>query len=454
MMEENKMGVKSIPGLLVSMSLPPMVSMLIQSLYNIVDSMFVARYSKDALTAVSLAFPLQNFVLAVAVGTGVGVNSYISRKLGEGKQDEANSAVLHGILLALASALVFILLGALLIPPFFHMFTSDAAVYEYACTYTYIVVFLAVGQLVHIAIEKVFQATGKMIFPMILQAIGAIINIILDPILIFGYYGFPEMGVAGAALATVIGQLASMGLSLFVLLVFKHDVKIDLKKFKFSWAMVGDIYSVGVPTILMNSLGSVLVMGLNAILVGFSKAAVSVFGIYFKLQTFVYMPVSGLIQGTMPILGYNYGAKNRERLLQAFRLAMGITAVIMAAGTLLFAAFPEVLLMIFEADESMMEIGVETLRIISCGYIPATLGFIIATLFQAMGKGGFSLMIFLLRQFIITLPLAFLLAGPLGLTGVWISFPVAEVAAAVVSLCMYRQVKGRDPVLSGKAELC
>lgn len=448
-MNQNKMGTRPIPGLLVSMSLPPMISMLIQSLYNIVDSMFVARYSEDAFTAVSLAFPLQNFILAVAVGTGVGLNSYIARKLGEGRREDANNAVVHGLLLSLVSGLLFVALGAAVIPPFFSLFTEESAVLDYAYSYSYIVVFFAFGQQVHIAVEKVFQATGKMLFPMVFQAVGAILNIILDPIMIFGLFGFPAMGVAGAAAATVIGQMVAMLLSLLALFCFKQEVKADFRRFHLDLRMVKDIYVVGLPSMLMNSLGSVLVMGLNAILVRFSNEAVSAFGLYFKLQTFVYMPVSGLIQGTMPIMGFNYGARQRERLMQAFRLALGITAAIMLLGNLLFLLWPDGLLYLFNAEGKLLELGRDALRIISCGFLPASLGFIIATLFQAMGRGASSLVIFLLRQFAITLPAAFLLAIPLGLTGVWLAFPLAECIAAAVSLVLYSVVRRRDPVLSG-----
>lgn len=441
MEQKNKMGTKAIFPLIMSMSIPPMISMLIQSLYNIVDSIFVARYSQEALTAVSLAFPIQNIILAVAIGTGVGINSLIARRLGEKKKNEANQVVSHGILLAIVTAFVFIFLGLICIKPFFHIFTKDEAIFQMGCDYTYIVTLFAVGVFVHIAIEKVLQATGKMIFPMIMQAIGAIVNIILDPILIFGLFGFPQMGVRGAAIATVIGQFTAMAVSILVLVLGRHDVKVIIKGFKWDFQIIKNIYVVGLPSILMQSLGSFLVMGLNGILIKFSSMAVSIFGSYYKLQTFVYMPVNGLIQGTMPVMGYNYGAKNKERLMAALKSAMTVALVISITGTLLFCLFPTWFLGFFLAEPEMMDIGSSTLRIISISYPFAGISFIMTTLFQAMGNGLNSLLIAFLRQIVIILPLSFLLAGPFGLNGVWITFPIAEIVSAIITLFMYQRIK-------------
>lgn len=447
-MQENKMGRKPVLPLLLSMAFPPMFSMLIQSLYNIVDSMFIARFSENALTAVSLAFPLQNLILAVSVGTGVGVNSFISRKLGERKREEADRAAAHGLVLALFSAVCFILLGILFIRPFFSLFTDSPEILGLSCDYTYIVVFFCFGQLLHINIEKTLQATGNMIYPMIMQAFGAVINIILDPILIFGLLGLPSLGVKGAAIATVIGQLSAMALSFLFLLCREHEVRPDFRHFRLSLSMIKDIYVVGLPTILMNSLGSVLVTGLNSILMGFSNLAVSVYGVYFKLQTFVFMPMSGLTQGALPIMGYNYGAGSKKRMLQTLKCSLAIGAGIMLAGTLLFSLFPGFFLSFFHASEEMLAMGGTALRIISVSYLPATVCFLCATTFQAMGKGGYSLTIFLLRQLVIPLPAAFLLAGVFGLPGVWASFVLAETATALVSVWFFLRVYRRDPVLS------
>lgn len=446
--ETNKMGVKPVLPLLLSMAFPPMLSMLIQSLYNIVDSMFVAQIGEDALTAVSLAFPIQTLIVACSVGIGVGVNSYIARKLGEKNQKEANSAVLHGLLLSLIGYLIFLVIGLFAIRPFFQMFTSDPNILEDACMYTYICVIFCFGCFFHICIEKVFQSTGKMIFPMAIQAIGAITNIILDPIMIFGFFGIPAMGVKGAAIATILGQIFSMSLSFYVLLRREHDVKVDIKNFKFSMITIKKILSVGIPNACMNALGSVLVMGLNSILIQFSNVAVSVFGIYFKLQTFVFMPASGLTQGAMPIMGYNYGAGFHKRLHETLKYSIMVTGTIMAIGTLLFLLLPEQLLRLFNASEEMMGIGVPALRIISISFLPATLGFILPTLFQAMGKGLHSLVIFLLRQLCITLPLSWIFAPIFGLTGIWVTFLIAESVAAVVAVVFYVHIRKHDPILS------
>ncbi len=450
-MEKNKMGVKPVFPLLISMSIPPMISMLIQSLYNIVDSMFVAKLGEDALTAVSLAFPIQSLIIAVSVGIGVGVNSYIARKLGEHQQKEANSAVLHGLLLSFFGYVLFLIFGYITIPTFFHMFTNDATIYQQSCSYTYICVIFSFGILFHICIEKVFQSTGKMIFPMAIQAVGAISNIILDPILIFGLFGFPAMGVKGAAIATVTAQIFSMCLSFYVLLSQEHDVQVDFKHFHFSFTCIKRILSVGIPNACMNALNSVLVMGLNTILIQFSNAAVAVFGVFFKLQTFVFMPTSGLSQGAMPILGYNYGAKYSKRLHETLKYSLMVASVIMLIGFGLFEGIPKQLLLLFEANDAMLIIGVPALRIIAISFIPAAFGFVFPTLFQAMGLGFHALCIFLLRQCVITLPLSYILSGSFGLYGIWFSFIIAESVAAIVAFFMYRYISNHDIILLGKS---
>ena len=446
--EENKMGTKRIFPLLMTMALPAMLSMFIQSMYNVVDSMFVARIGEEAITAVSLAFPIQNIILAVAVGTGVGINSVISRRLGEKNYDKANSAVTHGLIIGVIEAVIFIVLGLIFINPFFKMFTESKEVINLGVNYTYIVTMLSFGVIIHIIIEKVLQSTGNMIYPMIFQAVGAITNIILDPIFIFGLFGVPKMGVAGAAIATVAGQILAMTLSVITLIYKNHEVEIKKKGFKFEMKVVKEIFTVGAPSIMMISLGSILVMGLNAILISFSQVAVALFGIYFKLQSFVFMPVSGLTQGAMPILGYNYGAKNRDRFINTLKLGIIVSVIIMAAGNFIFLAFPEELLMIFNASEEMLSIGKTALCTISLSYIPAALGLLFATAFQAIGKGNLSLLITLLRQIIIILPMAFILSKFIGLTGVWITFPIAEIVAAIFAGLMFIRVCKRDSVLN------
>ncbi len=445
--EENKMAVRPVFPLLMSMAIPPMISMLIQSLYNIVDSMFVAKIGEDALTAVSLAFPVQTLIVACSVGIGVGVNSYISRSLGREDQEGADSAVAHGLLMAAFVAVLFIIAGQFLLEPFFRLFSDDPAILADAITYTNICLTFCAGSFIHICIEKVFQSTGSMIFPMLLQALGAITNIILDPIMIFGLFGFPAMGVKGAAVATVIGQHTAMLASLLVFLLGKFAVRLDLRNFHFSWKMIRDIASIAIPNSCMNALGSVLVMGLNSILIGFSNTAVSLFGIYYKLQTFVFMPASGLTQGAMPIMGFSYGAGNGKRLQHTLSISLRVCFVIMAVGCVLFMAAPEWLLGLFDASEEMLAIGVPALRIISVSFLPATIGFILPTMFQSMGQGGYSLIVFLLRQLVITLPAAAILSGPFGLTGIWASFILAESIAAGAALLFYNKLRKKDPVL-------
>lgn len=445
--KQNKMANQPIFPLLMSMSLPPMISMLIQSLYNIVDSMFVAQIGMDSLTAVSLAFPIQSLIVAFAVGAGVGVNSYISRKLGENDQAAANSAIIHGFILAGILSLIFMIGGFLILKPFFKLFTDDPVILQDAIKYTQVVILFSFTSFFHIMIEKIFQATGKMMFPTVIQIIGAVTNIILDPIFIFGFFGFPAMGVRGAAIATICGQFLAMSISFYVLIKKDHDVWIDFENFKFDINIMKEVINVSIPNTMMNALPSFLNMGLNGILVTFSNAAVSVFGVYFKLQTFVFMPASGLSQGAMPLMGYSYGAKQKERLEETMKYNVSVTFVIMLIGLIIFNVFPKQLLTIFNADQEMMSIGVCALRIISISFIPATIGYSVPTLFQAMGKGKESLIVFILRQFIITLPLAYILAPTMGLNGIWISFIVAESIAAVVALLLWNGIKQKDPLL-------
>ncbi len=430
---ENKMGNTPMLKLIVSMSLPAMFSMLVQSLYNIVDSAFVAQLGEGALTAVSLAFPIQMLIISVAVGTGIGINSLVSRRLGEKNQAEANSAATHGILLGLFSGIIVAILGLLFTRFFFECFTNDKTMIDMGYSYIIIITTLSFGSFVQINIEKTLQATGNMIYPMIFQLVGAITNIILDPIMIFGLFGFPKLGVSGAAIATVIGQIFAMLLSLYVVFKKSHDVHITFKGFKLNFKTIKNIYAVGFPSMVMQSIGSVLIVGLNSILITFSDAAVSVLGIYYKLQSFIFMPVFGLTQGVMPIMGYNYGAKNKHRLLSALKIGSVIAILIMLIGTILFMSIPDKLLMIFNASEQMLEIGVKALRTISLCFVPAAIGIMFSTLFQAIGQGHKSLYISILRQLVIILPAAYLLSK-IGLYYVWYSFPIAEVFSLMVSV--------------------
>jgi len=436
---ENKMGVAPVLPLIFKMSLPAMFSMLIQALYNVVDSIFVSYVAKEALTAVSLAFPVQNLMIAVAVGTGVGINSVIARRLGEKRQEEADRAAAHGVVFALISALAFALIGFFFSRPFLAAFSDTPAVVDYGAQYLTVITVFGGFAFVQVSMEKILQATGDMLIPMISHLVGACSNIILDPIMIFGLLGFPAMGVAGAAIATVTGQAFGMTTCLLFILLKEHKVKVSLRHFRFRPQTVKDIYSVGVPSIIMQSIASVMSSGMYAILGGFSETAMTVFGVYFKLQSFVFMPVFGLNQGVMPIMGYNYGARNKKRLMAALRYGVTIAFCLMTVGMLVFMIFPQVLLSFFNADAEMYRMGVPALRYISLSFPLAAVGILLSTLFQALGFGSRSMMISLMRQLIFILPLAFIFAR-LGVDFVWLAFPVAECFATAVSFYFFRQI--------------
>lgn len=434
--------------LIFSMALPAMVSMIINALYNIVDSIFVAQYSQSALAAVSLVFPLQTLVVAIGVGTGVGVNSLIARRLGEKRQLHANSAAEHGIALALIGGIVFLVLGFGLSGVFVNAFGAAEDVSVQAVQYSHIAVGLSIFVMISMMCEKVQQSTGNMIIPMMQGLTGAIINIILDPLMIFGIGPFPEMGVVGAALATVIGQIFGMLIGLWG--VFKHQevLKLNMRSFKWRLQTVKDIYRVGLPGIVMQSIASVMTAGLNGILIGFSQTAVNVLAVYFKLQTFVFMPVFGLNQGALPVMGYNYGARNKHRLFGAYRIALVTAVIIMLIGFVLFQLIPEPMLMMFvdrtdaAATQEMLETGVPALKTISLSFVGAAFGIINSTLFQATARGMNSLIVSVCRQMVIILPAAWLLGKWFGLGAIWYSFPIAEVASFLISfLLLWREYK-------------
>ena len=435
--KQNKMGTQSIPKLLLTMSLPAMFSMLIQALYNIVDSIFVAQINENALTAVSLAFPIQTLILAVSVGTGIGISSLISRRLGEKRREEASCAASHGIILGLASWALFAILGALFTPAFFNAFTQDTQIVEYGCQYVYVVTIFSFGIFLSVNIEKSIQATGNMIYPMCIHLIGAATNLILDPILIFGLLGFPKLGVLGAAVATVAGQILGMLFGLIILFTKNHEIHVSFKGFHFSRQAVKDIYAVGFPSIIMQAVSSLLTVCLNGILIGFSPTAVSVLGVYYKLQSLVFMPVFGLNQGSLPIMGYNYGAKNRKRLIHTIKLACIVAFSIMMVGTLIFWGLPGQLLKMFNASDSMLSIGIPALRLISLSFLLASINIVLSNLFQSMGCGLRSLIVSLIRQLAVILPVAFLLSRVLGVNGVWLAFPVAEIVGFVLSVVFF-----------------
>ena len=435
----DKMGSTPMLRLILSMSLPTMFSMIIQAMYNIVDSVFVSSLGQDALTALSLAYPLQLMTISVAVGTGVGINSFISRRLGEKNQELANNGAANGIFISIISWLVFLLVGIFLTVPFFKLFNPTPGVMKYGVDYTSIILIFSVGVMVEIAIEKVLQATGNMIFPMIFQLIGAVTNIVLDPLFIFGIGPFPRMEVAGAAIATVIGQILAMLFAIYIFFFKKHAVQVHVRNFKPSLKIIKNIYAVGFPSIIMQSISSVLVVGLNAILMGFSEAAVSVHGIYYKMQSFVFMPVFGLNQGLMPIMGYNFGAKNKDRLHSAIRYGCIIAAFIMLCGTVIFWIFPAQILSLFNANGDILNMGIKAMRFISLSFLPAAIDIIFSTTFQAVGKGFSSMILSLLRQLVFILPAAFVLSN-FGVNAVWFAYPIAEVGALIVAIFLYTRI--------------
>lgn len=441
----NPMGTKKIFPLLISMAVPPMISMLIQSLYNIVDSMFAARLGVNAITAISLAYPLQNLILSVGVGLGVGVNACIAMSHGTGDTEKADRAAVHGLVLAALHALVFIAAGFLGISAYLGMFTKDPEVLALSSQYTYIVVLLSAGSLVHVAIEKIFQAMGNMKVPMILQAMGALINIILDPLFIFGWGIFPKMGVAGAAVATVIGQWSACLLAVFLLFRKEHSVHIRFRGFSFDRELLKKIYMVAVPSAITMSLPSVLISILNGILAGISEVGIAVLGIYFKVQTFIYMPSNGLIQGMRPIISFNYGAGQSERVKETIRDSLLVTGGIMAVGTVLFCLFPTQIMGLFHAGGSLLDMGIMAFRIISIGFLFSAVGVVFSGVFEALGMGSASLAVSTLRQFFIIPILSLLLVSQMGASGIWVSFPVAETAAALAAIFLfYRKVHSAE----------
>ena len=435
MQKTNIMQSETIPRLLFKMSFPMMLSMLIQALYNVVDSIFVAMVSETALTAVSLAFPLQNLLIAAAVGTGVGVNSLLSRRLGEGRTEEANAVASSALFLALALSVIFIAIGLFLAKPFLALFTDSSELLELSASYSRICLIISFGCMFSITIEKLIQATGNSVQPMTMQLTGAIMNIVLDPVFIF-FFG---LGVNGAAIATVLGQIGSMVLA-FIFLKKNSYITIRLKDIRPKAKIIGEIYQVGLPTIIMNSIGTVMVSVINAILIGFSATAVSVFGVYFKLQSFVFMPVFGLNNGIIPILGFNYGAKNRKRMTATMKLGLVVALTIMILGTLLFQLFPSELLSLFSASEEMYAIGIPALRIISLCFIPAAISIILISSFQATGFGLASMMVSIIRQLLVLCPAAFILSRFFGINGVWASFALAECFGLTFSVIFFIHV--------------
>ncbi len=431
--QENKMGVMPVNRLLITMSLPMMVSMLVQALYNVVDSVFVSYISEDALAAVGLAFPAQNLMISVAVGTGVGINALLSKSLGEKNQEVADRTAVNGIFLAFCSWLAFAVLGGLFSRTFMELQTPVASIVDYGTTYLSIVSVVSMGMMFQICFERLLQSTGKTIYTMISQATGAIVNIILDPLLIFGVGPFPELGIAGAAWATVLGQIVGALLGLYCNLRRNPEVSISFRSFRPSGVIIRKIYAVGVPSIIMSSIGSVMTFGMNKILGAFNSTAVAVFSAYFKLESFIFMPVFGLNNGIVPIIAYNYGARKPERISRTVQLGVLYAVAIMAVGVALFWIVPRQLLGIFNASAQMLEIGVPALRVISLSFLFAAFGIVTSSVCQALGKGVLSLMVSVLRQLVLILPSAWLLGRFFGLSAVWLAFPFAEIFSFLLS---------------------
>ncbi len=440
-MRENKMGVMPVKKLTVSMSLPMMISMLVQALYNIVDSVFVARLSEEALTGVTLAFPMQNLMFAVVGGTGVGINAMLSKALGEKMFDESDSAAGNGIVLNVIAALIFMaasFMGAG--GAFISSQTKDPVIIREGTTYLSIVMVLSIGMASQVTMERILQSTGRTFYTMITQALGAIINIIMDPIMIFGLFGFPRLGVAGAAYATIIGQSIAASLALFFNLRKNADIRFSWSILRLKADTVKRIYYVGVPSILMIAIGSVMTYLFNLILAAFSSTAVAVFGVYFKLQSFFFMPVFGLNNGVIPVLAYNYGARNRERIQEALRFSIMLAFGIMCVGTAVFELFPDKLLTLFSASEDMMGIGITALRNIAWHFPVAGVCIAMGSVFQAFGRSFYSLIVSLGRQIFVLIPVAYGLSLTGNVDNVWWAFICSELVSFVITTFFFRKL--------------
>ena len=442
-MNENKMGIMPENKLLLNMALPMIASMLIQACYNVVDSYFVSKLSEDALNAVSLAFPVQNLMIAVAVGTGVGINALLSRSLGQKDQERANRTAMNGALLEIMSGLVFTVLGLTCARLFYTVQTDIPGIVKYGTDYLTIICGCCMGIFLSVTTERLVQATGRTVYAMVIQGVGSVINLILDPILIFGLFGFPRLEVAGAAAATVAGQIIGGLVGLYLALTHNPEIQMSVQGLRPKKEIIGGIYSVGLPSIIMQSIGSVMVFGVNQILIAFTSTATAVFGIYFKLQSFIFMPVFGLNNGMVPIVAYNYGARKPNRIIKTVKLAIAYAVGIMVIGFILFQVFPHVFLGLFEAEGedvgNLLAIGVPALRTISVSFLAAGFCIVSGSVFQALGHGVLSLTVSIVRQLVVLLPTAFALSRLGELDAVWWAFPFAELfSTALSALFLYR----------------
>ena len=441
--KENKMGVMPVKQLIISMSLPMMLSMLVQALYNVVDSIFVAQIGdgQSALAAVTLAFPMQNLMIALSSGTGVGINALLSRSLGAKDFDKADSAANNGLLLTFFNYIVFLIIGIFFAGPFINTQHTDPVIRAYGAEYLGIICCCSVALFFQMTFERLLQSTGKTLYSMISQGTGAIVNIIFDPLLIFGIGPFPELGVAGAAYATVFGQLVGCSIGLFCNLKFNKEINFSFKKIATpDLSTIGDIYFVGIPSILMMSIGSVMTYLMNLILGSFSAIAISVFGVYFRLQSFFFMPVFGLNNGLIPVLAYNYGARNKSRIKEALKFALILAVSIMCVGTVCFLSIPEALLHLFNATDEMITAGVPALRTICLSFPLAGVCIAMGSIFQAFSKSFYSLIVSVGRQLVVLIPAAWLLAQTGVLSYVWFAFPIAELASLVLSTFFFTKL--------------
>ncbi len=440
--KENKMGTMPVQKLLITMSLPMVISMFVQAMYNLIDSIFVAQINKDALTAVNMSFPMQSLMIAFQTGLGVGMNAAVSRLLGEKKPREAGRAAVHGLILTLVNYIIFLTVGLTLLPLFFNMQSKSIAVIDYGIEYLTVICCFSFGLFFQICFERFLQATGKTVYSMIMQGIGAFVNIFLDPVFIFGVktLGIPAMGVRGAAIATVVGQCISCALGAFLHFRMNHDLKLEFKGFRLEWDMVRKIYSVGIPSIVMSALMSVMTYCMNIILKGYEETAATAFGVYFKLQSFVVMPVFGMNNGIVPIIAYNYGARKGGRIVKTIKLGVVYATATMLIGFALFQLLPEFFLSFFNPDEELIRLGIPALRTLSCWVFFFGGSGVITSAVQALGNGVWSLLVFIVRLLVPALPLAAVLGMIGGTSAIWIALPVSDLCGLLLSAVLMRKM--------------
>ena len=438
---ENKMGIMPVGKLLITMSLPMMISMVVQALYNIVDSVFVSRVREDALTAVSMAFPLQALCIALGAGMGVGVNALLSKSLGAKDNDMVNKSALNGLFMTFVSYLVLLVIGIFAVKPFYMIQTDSADIIQYGTDYLSVICCFSFGMFFQFTFERLLQSTGRTFQTMITQTVGAVTNIILDPIFIFGLFGVPAFGVKGAAIATVIGQIIAAVLALIMNIKVNTDIDFSLKGFKPDIKIIGMIYKVGLPSIIMQSIGSVMVFCLNKILIVFSSTAVAVFGVYFKLQSFVFMPVFGLNNGLIPIMAYNYGAKKKDRMIKTIKCGLLIAFSIMSVGMVVFELFPDAILALFEASDNMLAMGKVALRTIAIHFPIAAICIVLGSAFQALGNAVYSMFVSIARQLVVLIPVAYALSKLGNVNYVWWCFPIAEIMSLTITVIFFIKLK-------------